>query len=215
VEKIAPEKWNSLLLPYLGEPLGAALLQRLEIYLDLLLRWNAKMNLTAIRDPESIIRRHFGESLFVARHLQNVPRGTLAAEIVPRGTLLDHGSGAGFPGLPIGLAKTGITVTLSESQQKKASFLKEVIRSTEATNIQVHSGRTEALPAEVRFDWVALRAVDDSDSAYPIAAARVAAGGHLVALEGSSAPVPSGFGEASVWKLPESETVLRIYSRQS
>lgn len=203
--KITPEKWNSLLLPYLGEPLGAALLQNLEIYLELLLRWNAKMNLTAIREPEAVIRRHFGESLFVARHLQNVPRGTL----------LDHGSGAGFPGLPIGLARPEIAVTLAESQQKKASFLREVVRSTGAMNIEIHYGRTEAFPAERRFDWVTLRAVDDADSAYPVAAERVASGGVLAALEPvHSAPGAAlGWAEASVWQLPESETVLRLYSR--
>ena len=220
VGKIDPEKWNSLLHPYLGGPIPAALLQRLEIYLELLLRWNAKMNLTAIRDPETIIQRHFGESLFAARHLPNVPRGTFSSKIVPRGTLLDHGSGAGFPGLPIALARPEIAVTLSESQQKKAAFLREAARATGAANIAVHSGRTETLPAELRFDWVTLRAVDDASSAYPIAAGQVAAGGFLAALEAEiSAPGLAlerlGFAAASVWPIPNSESVLRIYSRSS
>jgi 16S rRNA (guanine527-N7)-methyltransferase len=204
-----PVDWNSL-TPYFGGPLPPALLRQLEIYLDLLLRWNAKMNLTAIRDPEAIIRRHFGESLFVARQLP--------PPNVPRGTLLDHGSGAGFPGLPIALARPEFAVTLSESQQKKASFLREVIRATGAANVQVHAGRTEAILPPQRFDFVTLRAVDDAATAYPIAADRVAAGGSLAALEaGHSAAglalASVGFVETSVWELPESEAVLRLYAR--
>src|SRR3979490_2916864 len=101
----------SLLTPYLSE-VPATLLPQLSTYLDLLLKWNARTNLTAIRDPEEIVRRHFGESLFAAQHLD---AGTT--------TLLDFGSGAGFPGLPIALLCPDIQVTLAESQNKKATFL--------------------------------------------------------------------------------------------
>ena len=220
-----PERWNSLLYPYIGGSVTAALLPQLETYLDLLLRWNQKMNLTAIRNSEDIIRRHFGESLFVARHIQNVPRGTLGSpesKNVPRGTfsLLDHGSGAGFPGLPIALARPELAVTLSESQQKKAAFLREVVRSLGATNITVHAARTEALPAEMRFQWVTLRAVDDPDASYPIAAARVAPGGGLMALESArSSTLPAlrklGLIEADSWLIPNSESALRLYTRSN
>jgi 16S rRNA (guanine527-N7)-methyltransferase len=207
-----PERWNSLLYPYIGGSVTAALLPQLETYLDLLLRWNQKMNLTAIRNSEDIIRRHFGESLFVARHIQNVPRGTFS--------LLDHGSGAGFPGLPIALARPELAVTLSESQQKKAAFLREVVRSLGATNITVHAARTEALPAEMRFQWVTLRAVDDPDASYPIAAARVAPGGGLMALESArSSTLPAlrklGLIESDSWLIPNSESALRLYTRSN
>src|SRR5579862_3154038 len=100
----------NLLTPYLPE-IPATLPPRLSIYLDLLLKWNARTNLTAIRDPEEIVRRHFGESLFAARH---IAPGTQ--------TLLDFGSGAGFPGLPIALLRPEIAVTLAESQNKKSTF---------------------------------------------------------------------------------------------
>ena len=85
-----------LLVPYLGDATTPPnLLPQLSLYLDLLLRWNARTNLTAIREPEEIVRRHFGESLFAGRHL---------APLLPaEATLLDFGSGAGFPGLPIQL----------------------------------------------------------------------------------------------------------------
>src|SRR6266851_4493562 len=106
-----------LITPYLPDP-PATLLSRLSTYLDLLLKWNARTNLTAIRDPEEIVRRHFGESLFAAQHLDPATP-----------TLLDFGSGAGFPGLPIALFHPGIQVTLAESQNKKAAFLREAVRS--------------------------------------------------------------------------------------
>src|SRR6202051_622831 len=107
----------SLLTPYLPNA-APVIVSQLSIYLDLLLKWNARTNLTAIRDPEEIVRRHFGESLFAARHID--PKTT---------TILYFGSGAGFPGLPIALYHPEITVTLAESQNKKATFLREVVRT--------------------------------------------------------------------------------------
>src|SRR6202041_1504910 len=110
----------ALLIPYLNPP--AAILPQLSAYLDLLLKWNARTNLTAIRNPEEIVRRHFGESLFAARHLD--PNTS---------SLLDFGSGAGFPGLPIALLRPDVQVTLAESQNKKATFLREVVRNLALT----------------------------------------------------------------------------------
>src|SRR6202021_2800782 len=98
-------------------PPSAILIPQLSLSPDLLLKWNSRTNLTAIRDPEEIVRRHFGESLFTGTQL---PEAT---------TLLDFGSGAGFPGLPIQLLLPNLQVTLAESQNKKATFLREVIRT--------------------------------------------------------------------------------------
>jgi 16S rRNA (guanine527-N7)-methyltransferase len=158
----------SLLTPYLPE-LPANLVPRLSTYLDLLLKWNARTNLTAIRDPEEIVRRHFGESLFAARHL-----GTCK-------TLLDFGSGAGFPGLPIALLRPEIAVTLAESQNKKATFLREAIRTLNLPT-EVWPNRVEAMPASRQFHTVTLRAVDDFQSALPAATSRIIPGGQLVLL---------------------------------
>jgi 16S rRNA (guanine527-N7)-methyltransferase len=158
-----------LLIPYLPN-IPSGLLPQLSTYLDLLLKWNARTNLTAIRDPEEIVRRHFGESLFAARHLD--PDAT---------TLLDFGSGAGFPGLPIALLRPEITVTLAESQNKKATFLREVVRTLNLTT-EVWPNRVEAMPASRRFDVVALRAVDNMETALPAAIARIAPGGRLAVL---------------------------------
>jgi len=115
-------------------------------YLSLLLRWNARINLTAIRDQEGILSRHFVESIVCARAL---PAGI--------STLLDFGSGAGFPGIPIAFCRPEIAITLAESQGKKAAFLREAVRVLEVP-ATVHSGRADSLAA--RFDCVAMRAVD-------------------------------------------------------
>jgi 16S rRNA (guanine527-N7)-methyltransferase len=126
-------------------------------YLTLLLRWNAKLNLTAIREPEQIIQRHFVECAFAAEHLP-----------LDAGTLLDYGSGAGLPGIPIAICRPGIRVTLAESHGKKASFLREAGR-TVGISIEVYDGRMETMQPERQFDAVTMRAVEKVESALPVA----------------------------------------------
>ena len=171
----------TLLEPFFPAP-PPLLIGQLSTYLDLLVKWNARMNLSAIREPTEIVRRHFGESLFLARHLP------------PCKTLLDLGSGAGFPGLPVQLAHPHVEVTLSESQNKKASFLREVLRVLELPT-QVWAGRVEDLPGEARFDVVTLRAVDNPMRALELAHRKIVPGGlifHLgrLSTDGVGVPVP-------------------------
>src|SRR5205807_8010823 len=95
-----------LLQPFLDRTLPEVQLDQISTYIDLLIRWNARVNLTAIRDPDEIVTRHFGESLFAARHLfpgnpANHPRPLSSAEAARHPFLVDLGTGAGFPGLPI------------------------------------------------------------------------------------------------------------------
>jgi 16S rRNA (guanine527-N7)-methyltransferase len=168
-----------LLQPYLPEA-PAILLSQLSTYLDLLLKWNARTNLTAIRHPEEIVRRHFGESLFAARYL------------APTTTLLDFGSGAGFPGLPIALLLPNIQVTLAESQNKKATFLREAVRTLNLPNAEVWAARVEALPSARQFQTVTLRAVDNMEAALPAAKARIVPGGQLVLLTTTAHTPPEG-----------------------
>jgi 16S rRNA (guanine527-N7)-methyltransferase len=148
--------------------LSQELSDRFETYLGLLLRWNARTNLTAIRDEDGILSRHFVESIACA---DAVPSGT--------STLLDFGSGAGFPGIPIALCRPEISVTLAESQTKKAAFLHEAIR-TLGLSASVHAGRAETLAAT--FDCVTMRAVDHMQKAVSVAARLVCRGGSLVLM---------------------------------
>lgn len=150
------------------KPLDTGLANRFEEYLSLLLRWNARVNLTSIRDQEGIISRHFVESIACAFA---VPTGIA--------TLLDFGSGAGFPGIPIALCRPEIAVTLAESQGKKAAFLQEAVRVVGAS-AKVHSGRAETL--SFLFDCVVLRAVDHMPQAVQTAGRFVAPNGWLALM---------------------------------
>lgn len=149
-------------------PLNAAVANRFQHYLSLLLRWNARVNLTGIRDQDGILARHFIESIACARAL---PTGI--------STLLDFGSGAGFPGIPIALCRPEIAVTLAESQGKKAAFLQEAVRVV-GVSAKVHSGRAETLDSH--FDCVVLRAVDQMPQAVQTAAKFVTPKGWLVLM---------------------------------
>lgn len=148
--------------------LDPALAERFGDYCGLLLRWNARTNLTAIRDEDGILSRHFVESVACARVL---PQGIA--------TLLDFGSGAGFPGVPIALCRKEIAVTLAESQGKKAAFLREAVRIL-GISAKVHSGRAELLPGV--FDCVALRAVDRMEQAVQTASRLVTRNGWLALM---------------------------------
>jgi 16S rRNA (guanine527-N7)-methyltransferase len=158
---LTPEAIAALLESYVGTdtPDLPRICGQLATYLDLILKWNAKLNLTAIRTPEEVVRRHFGESLFAGAHLG------------PCSTLLDFGSGAGFPGIPIRLLRPEVAVTLAESQGKKAAFLREAVRTLGLT-VEVYASRVELMPASRRFDTVTLRAVDNMESAVLQAANR-------------------------------------------
>jgi 16S rRNA (guanine527-N7)-methyltransferase len=179
----------ALSLPKGSAVLSAIQLQSISTYIDILLRWNARINLTAIRDPEEIVTRHFGESLFAARHLlpgYPVPPVPSVLKDFDRPSVADLGSGAGFPGLPIKLWAPDIALTLIESNQKKATFLREVTRALTLTDVNVYSGRAETLATQSTFDLVTLRAVERFADVLSIAASLVAPEGRLALLIGGS-----------------------------
>jgi 16S rRNA (guanine527-N7)-methyltransferase len=149
-------------------------LSSISIYIDLLLKWNAKVNLTAIRDPEEIVTRHFGESLFMAQRI--FPQASINANVI------DVGSGAGFPGLPIKLWAQNIKLTLIESNNRKTTFLREVIRVLALGDVEVFTGRAEVFPAT--GDVVTLRAVERFETALPIAVNLVKGEGTISLLIG-------------------------------
>jgi 16S rRNA (guanine527-N7)-methyltransferase len=168
------QAFKSLLAPYLVQPLSLDQLKQLEIYLNLMLKWNARINLTAVRDPQEIVARHFGESLFAGRQLQ----------VEAASTLIDLGSGAGFPGLPIKILAPQIQVTLIESQQKKVAFLREAIRALGLQNVSVYAGRAEQ--SQLKSQIVTMRAVEKFESALSVAASLIQAGGCLALLIGAA-----------------------------
>jgi 16S rRNA G527 N7-methylase RsmG len=181
-----------LLHPFLSSPLTALQLDQISTYIDLLLRWNARVNLTAVRAPQDIVTRHFGESLFAAGHLlpsgadapiRDTPQQTTKRSVPQVGVrsldanlssstteaaretdpaaigpahggrtssvpshLVDIGSGAGFPGLPMKIWSPQTRVTLIESNHKKVAFLREVIRALTLTDIDVFPARALLAP---------------------------------------------------------------------
>jgi 16S rRNA (guanine527-N7)-methyltransferase len=153
-----------LLRPFTGEcQLAPAQVEKLQDYVALLMRWNARTNLTAIRDEESIVTRHIAESLFAARQL--VPDPATAISVI------DLGSGAGFPGLPLKIHAPAIDLILVESQNKKATFLKEAIRTMHLEGARVFADRGEKLDATA--DLVTMRAVERFETVIHTAAGLV------------------------------------------
>lgn len=156
--------------------LSQSQLENILHYLNLLLHWNARINLTAVRKPEAIVTRHFGESLFAARHL--FPAGATNEH------LIDFGSGAGFPGLPIKIWAPNIRLTLIEANQKKATFLREVVRALGMKEVDAFSGRAEEFNNQAEV--VTLRAVEQFERAVPLATRLVQPGGRLALLIGEA-----------------------------
>ena len=162
------------------------------IYIDLLLKWNARVNLTAIRAPDEMVTRHFGESFFAA--------GILASPADVR-SAIDLGSGAGFPGIPMALFMPHVQVTLIESNQKKSTFLKEVVYALGLRNVTVFSGRGESYAKKA--DLVTMRAVERFDEALPIAIALARPGGAVALMIGASQVAQADeFRSEVAWREP-------------
>jgi 16S rRNA (guanine527-N7)-methyltransferase len=135
-------EWFSALLP---QELSQDQVAKLYAHYELLERWNQKMNLTTVKSGAEMVTRHYCESLFFGSHLPDEPT-----------SLMDVGTGAGFPGVPIAILKPSCAVTLVESHQRKAVFLRESTRGL--ANVSVVAQRAQALTD--KFEWVVSRAVD-------------------------------------------------------
>jgi 16S rRNA (guanine527-N7)-methyltransferase len=149
-----------LLEPFLAQPLSDSQLNNISTYIDILLRWNAKMNLTSVRNPDEIVTRHFGEPLFAAQEISKISAAEYPGKSIH---LIDIGSGAGFPGLPIKIFNPKISGTLIESSHKKVAFLREVIRELDLRDTEVFADRAEEYKATLGTDQlmiVTLRAVE-------------------------------------------------------
>lgn len=157
---------RSLLAEYDAADLSDLAVDQIHLYLEAFEVWSKRVSLSTVREPAQVVRRHFGE-------------GFALASILPQsGDLLDLGSGAGFPGIPIALAKPEMKVTLAEVQTKKAAFLREVTTRMQL-EVGVWSRRAEELVGERKFDVVALRAVDNMPEALETAVNLLRTGGLL------------------------------------
>jgi len=158
VSQILPPGLAALALP---DTLAAPLLA----YLALLQRWNRAYNLTAIRDPQTMVTRHLLDSLVLLPHLGDIH------------TLADLGTGPGLPGIPLALARPGLQVTLVEANGKKARFLREAVRTLELDNADVIHARIEDVRVPTPFDAITARALGTLPGI-------LSWGGHLLAGHG-------------------------------
>jgi 16S rRNA (guanine(527)-N(7))-methyltransferase RsmG len=142
----------------------------LESHYELLCRWNRVLNLTRVEKLEEAVERHYCESLFLAGFIPDTPGLRIA----------DIGSGPGFPGFPVAVVRPQCRMTLIESHQRKAVFLREASRGL--SNVRVLAARAEAVTEA--FDWVISRAVSYADLAKPVKGL----GGRVALLTGAEEP---------------------------
>ena len=171
----------------LGLQLDSGKIQAFRLYREELVRWSARTNLTALRDPEEIVREGFLDSLAC---LLSVPPET--------SRVLDIGSGAGFPAIPLKLVRPTLEVTLVEASRKKTTFLRHIVRSLDLQEVRVVQRRAEDLaadPAEQgKYDLAFARAVAPLSEQVQLAAPFLRPGGLFLAQVGPGPAWP----EASI-----------------
>ncbi len=164
--------------------LDPALATALLKYLGELVLWNKTYNLTSVRDPAEMVTRHLLDSLTLLPHVS--------------GRVIDIGSGAGLPGIPLALATSALHVTLLDSGGKKARFLRHVQRAQSLVNVEVVEARAEAFKPAERFDCIVTRAFGSLREFLEITAHLGADRGRWLAMKGKLdrkelADVPAGF----------------------
>ena len=155
----------------LGLTLPEATQRRLLDYIALIDKWNRVYNLTAIREPEKMVSHHLLDSLAVAPHLHAQ-------------RLLDVGSGAGLPGIPLALAHPEMHVTLLDSNHKKAAFLNQAVIELKLDKIEVCAERVESWQTPGRFDVIISRAFSDIGEFVRLTQRLLAPGGLFAAMKG-------------------------------
>lgn len=164
----------------LGVALADAQVATFARYLDLLLKWNRRIKLTSVVEPTGIVEKHFIDSLAVVGELGDAK------------ALVDVGSGAGFPGVPVAIARPSLRVTLVESIHKKAAFLEAARRELALANVEVFVGRMEELiRRERRFDVAVSRATLPPADWLREGGALVLPGGRLIAMVVPGDPLES------------------------
>lgn len=147
------------------------------LYLSILQRWNKKINLTSVKDEKGVVTRHFLDSLAIHDFVR------------PESRLLDIGSGAGFPGVPIKIVIPSIEMTLLDATQKKVFFLSDVIRQLGLKMISAVWGRAESDDNGIRrhyYDYVVSRAVGTVDELVHISEPYLVDDGRIILMRGKS-----------------------------
>ena len=167
----------------IGITLSAHQLSQLDIYQDQLKEWNDRFNLTAIHDPEKIRIKHFLDSFSSFLVLRNTPLTNL----------IDIGTGAGFPGIPLKILLPELEVVLVDSINKKAEFCQHIIDCLELEGIQVIQDRVERLARDElyreKFDWAIARAVAQLSTLSEYMLPFVKIGGRMLAMKGDQGPI--------------------------
>ena len=196
-------------------PLGAEVdpevaAEQLLIYLAEWKRWNVKINLTAETDEYSIIDRHIRDSLQYAR------------AVAPGTRVVDIGSGAGFPGIPLKVALPSLEMVLVENQRKRANFLKNVIRSMQLQGLRSVHSRVEDLgdSFQNKFDFIVLRHVKDFKASLEMGRALLCPEGRIVIQKeaGASSPEPESLhfhSEIPLIRPGRSPSKLMVFQRVS
>jgi 16S rRNA (guanine527-N7)-methyltransferase len=159
-------------LSVLGVPLDSAQQKKLLDYIALIVKWNKVYNLTAVREPAAMIGRHLLDSLAVLPHLSGVQR------------LIDVGSGAGLPGIPLAIARPDMKITLLDSNHKKTTFMRQACLELGLTNAEVVCERVEKWQPQDKYDAVISRAYSELKEFVRLAAHLAAKGGKLYAMKG-------------------------------
>jgi 16S rRNA (guanine527-N7)-methyltransferase len=173
----------------LGLRLTRAQLSALALYERELLDWNTRFNLTAIRDPQEIYIKHFLDSLTCV----------MAIHDPPAGNLVDIGTGAGFPGIPLKIMRPNMQLTLVESVGKKADFCRHVIKILDLQGVEVVQERAEVLGRDPKYrehyDWAVARAVAILPVLAEFLLPLVRVGGSILAMKGESGPAEAHSAE--------------------
>ncbi len=166
---------------YFGVSLTDEQLEQFYIYYKMLIEWNEKINLTAITDFDEVIKKHFLDSISIGRILKQ-------EDYV---SILDIGTGAGFPGIPIKIAFPNTDITLIDSLNKRVNFLNEVIKELSLENIRAMHGRAEDFAKKdllrEKFDYCVSRAVANLSSLSEFCIPYVKVGGKFISYKSEKA----------------------------
>lgn len=187
--------------------LSVGQIAKIQEYIRLLLKWNHSISLTSVVDPVEILARHFGESMFTC--------GLMAMEAC---RLADLGSGAGFPGIALKIARPGLHLTLIESNKKKCAFLSEVVRSLELENVEVMPIRFEEIRVSPDFaEVITVRAVGGFSDILRWAKGALARRGHVILWLGGEDSTKVSSTPGWIWKpavkIPESQRRFVLIGR--